>query len=108
MIQNEVFCFTGKCSFASRSDLEYYAKQAGASVTKTVTKATTILVIVDIYSASSKARKARDNEIRLIGPSTFMKMCQNKDIPVFEDTPEPLPVKKKTGKPTRRVVLRGD
>ena len=92
-----MFCFTGRCSFASRSDLEYYAKEAGALVTKTVTKATTILVIVDIHSQSSKAQKARANGIKLINPDQFMKMCQGKEIPVFEDEPEPLP--KKTPRP---------
>lgn len=75
-LKNAVFCFTGK-SPKPRTKMTAIAINAGASVTKSVTKATTILVIADPASTSSKARKARDIGIDLISPEQFFGMCDN-------------------------------
>ncbi len=80
-LSNAVFCFTGK-SPKPRTQMTAIAINAGASVTKSVTKATTILVIADPASTSSKARKARDIGINLISPKQFFEMCNNNGDPV--------------------------
>lgn len=72
--KNVVFCFTGKGPM-SRNEMTAIAIKAGASVTKSVTNETTILVIIDMDSQSTKARKARENGIELIGPETFFTLC---------------------------------
>ncbi len=72
--KNMVFCFTGKGPFP-RDQMEAIAIKAGASVTKSVTNATTILVIMDMNSQSTKAKKARAAGIDLMGPQTFLAMC---------------------------------
>lgn len=69
-----VFCFTGK-SPKTRTEMQAIAINAGASVTKTVTRGTTILVIADANSTSSKATKAREIGIDLISPEQFFDMC---------------------------------
>jgi len=74
--KNMVFCFTGKGPMP-RSQMEAMAINAGASVTKSVNNRTTILVIMDMDSQSTKARKARENGIDLIGPETFISMCNS-------------------------------
>lgn len=78
-----VFCFTGKGPF-SRKEMTNMATKAGASVTKSVTNETTILVIMDMNSQSAKARKARKNGIDLIGPQTFLVMCNIKNDASYE------------------------
>lgn len=61
--------------------MEAIAIQAGAQVTKSVNSRTTILVIADANSMSSKAQKARLGGIHLISPEQFFDMCQSsKDI----------------------------
>jgi BRCT domain type II-containing protein len=72
--KNTVFCFTGK-SPKPRHEMEAIATKAGASVTKTVTNQTTILVLADMNTQSAKAKRARANGIELIGPQTFFSMC---------------------------------
>lgn len=71
-----VFCFTGKGPF-SRKEMTNMATKAGASVTKSVTNETTILVIIDMdmNSQSAKAKKARRKGVKLIGQETFFMMC---------------------------------
>ena len=76
--KNIVFCFTGKGPLP-RSEMAAIAIKAGASVTKSVTNDTTILVIMDMNSQSAKAKKARKNGIDLIGPQTFFVMCNVKN-----------------------------
>jgi BRCT domain type II-containing protein len=75
--KNIVFCFTGKGPLP-RNQMTDIAIKAGASVTKSVTNETTILVIMDMNSQSTKAKKARENGIDLIGPQTFFLMCNAK------------------------------
>lgn len=75
-LKNAVFCFTGK-SPKPRTQMTAMAIDAGASVTKSVTRQTTILVIADPASTSSKARKAREIGIDLISPEQFFEMCSN-------------------------------
>lgn len=55
--------------------MERIAINAGASVTKSITNKTTILVIANANSMSAKARKARENGIDLISPEQFFEMC---------------------------------
>jgi len=74
-LKSAIFCFTGK-SPKPRSEMEAVAINAGASVTKSVTNKTTILVIADADSQSAKARKARELGIDLISPQQFFEMCQ--------------------------------
>lgn len=75
-VKNAVFCFTGK-SPKTRPEMTTIAINAGAQVTSSVTKQTTILVIADANSMSSKARKARERGIDLISPSQFFVMCNS-------------------------------
>lgn len=75
-LKTAVFCFTGK-SPKSRQEMEAIAIKAGASVTKSVNDRTTILVITDVNSTSSKAKKARANSIYMISPSQFFMMCSS-------------------------------
>lgn len=72
--KNTVFCFTGKGPI-SRNEMTAIAIKAGASITKSITNTTTTLVIMDMNSTSTKARKARENGIELIGPQTFFQLC---------------------------------
>ena len=74
-LKDAVFCFTGKAPVWHRREMETFAINAGASVTKSVTDKTTILVIADANSTSSKANKARAAGIDLISPSQFLEMC---------------------------------
>lgn len=76
--KNIVFCFTGKGPL-TRSEMTAIAIKSGASVTKSVTNETTTLVIMDMNSQSTKAKKARANGIDLIGPQTFLAMCDTKN-----------------------------
>lgn len=71
-----VFCFTGK-SPKPRKEMEAIAIKAGASVTKSVNDRTTILVITDVNSSSSKAQKARAYAIDMISPSQFFMICSS-------------------------------
>lgn len=73
-LKTAVFCFTGK-SPKTRPQMEAIAIQAGAQVTKSVNSRTTILVIADANSMSSKAQKARFGGIDLISPQQFFDMC---------------------------------
>lgn len=105
--KNIVFCFTGKGPM-SRSQMENTAIKAGASVTKFITNATTILVIMDMNSQSAKAKKARANGLELIGPMTFFLMCMagNNSYSDYEVQNEKKIISEQIKKPlTRRVVL---
>lgn len=103
-----VFCFTGK-SPKTRVEMEAIAIQAGASVTKSITNKTTILVIADATSNSSKARKARVNDINLISPSQFFLMCSHTTKSSSSDIVSQVKVKKPNQKTqhssTRRIQL---
>ena len=114
--QEDVFCFTGKCP-EPRSVMEAIAINAGASVTKSIAKSTTILVIADPNSMSAKARKARDNGIIIISPSEFFELCNkveyvsdNGTFTIESNTIiEPKPIKqrnkKKRHSSARRIEL---
>lgn len=73
-LTDAIFCFTGKAP-KTRAEMESIAIKAGASVTKSITNSTTILVIADANSMSSKAKKARVNGIDLISPQQFFDLC---------------------------------
>ena len=82
-IKEAVFCFTGK-SPKTRPEMQAIAIKAGASVTKSVTSKTTILVIADANSTSNKAQKARSLGIDLISPEQFFMIC-NSIIPSSDE-----------------------
>ena len=69
--KGETICFTGK-SPKTRPEMSQLAESAGASVSNSVNANTTILVIADTDSMSSKAVKARKRGIRLILPEDFL------------------------------------
>jgi DNA ligase (NAD+) len=66
-------CFTGK-STRKRSELEAFAKEAGASVKKSVTKDLTYLVLADPNSTSTKVKAARKNGTECISEEAFLGM----------------------------------
>lgn len=84
-LTNVIFCFTGK-SPKTRSEMESMAIKAGASVTKSITSKTNILVIADPASMSSKAVKARKTEICMISPEQFFDMCKHGTVEGINST----------------------
>jgi DNA ligase (NAD+) len=66
-------CFTGK-SIRKRPELEKLAKEAGASVKKSVTKDLTYLVLADPNLTTAKARAARKNGTLLLSEEDFITM----------------------------------
>lgn len=108
VLTEAIFCFTGK-SPKTRVQMEQIAIQAGGSVTKSITGKTTILVIADATSNSSKARKARSNGIDLISPSQFFLICSHVDKKNSVDKVSQISVKKPNQKTrhslTRRIEL---
>ncbi len=74
VFDGETICFTGK-SPKTRPEMSHLAEVAGASVSNSVGGNTTILVIADINSASSKAVKARKLGIKLMSPEDFLALC---------------------------------
>jgi DNA ligase (NAD+) len=66
-------CFTGKFT-RKRPELEKLAKEAGASVKKSVTRDLTYLVMADPNSTTAKARAARKNGTRLLSEGDFIAM----------------------------------
>lgn len=75
-ISTVVFCFTGKAP-KPRKEMEAIAIKTGASITKSVTNKTTILVIANPNSMSSKAQKARAMGVDLISPKEFFTICSD-------------------------------
>lgn len=69
--EGETICFTGK-SPKPRSEMGRLAEVAGASVVNSISNKTTILVIADVSSTSSKVVKARELGIKLISPQDFL------------------------------------
>ncbi len=105
-IKNTVFCFTGK-SPQTRPKMEAIAMKAGASVTKSITSKTTILVIADASSMSSKAQKARMMGIDLISPQQFFALCEDSPSGTMQFSIEkPKPVSKPSGKRRHSSVRR--
>ncbi len=71
VFDGEKICFTGK-SPKPRAEMTILAESAGATVSNSVSSDTTILVIADICSTSSKADKARKMGIQLMPPEDFL------------------------------------
>lgn len=78
VFSGEVICFTGK-SPKPRKEMSSLAEAAGASVSSSVTNSTTVLVIADPDSQSSKAVKAREMGIILISPEEFLEQVELKE-----------------------------
>lgn len=105
-IKNSVFCFTGK-SPQTRPKMEAIAIKAGASVTKSITNKTTILVIADASSMSSKAKKARTMGIDLISPQQFFTLCEDSQSGAVQFSIEkPVPVSKPSEKRRHSSIRR--
>jgi DNA ligase (NAD+) len=71
VFKGDVICFTGK-SPKTRPEMIALAESAGASVSSSVNSNTTILIIADTNSTSSKAVKARKIGIKLMSPEDFL------------------------------------
>jgi DNA ligase (NAD+) len=71
VFDGETICFTGK-SPKTRPEMTAMAESAGASVSSSVGSSTTILVIADTKSTSSKAVKAREMGVKLMLPEDFL------------------------------------
>lgn len=63
-------CFTGTMS-RSREDCHHLASQYGLIVQESVTKKLDILVVADQNTESTKAKKARENSVRIINEDAF-------------------------------------
>lgn len=113
-LKTAVFCFTGKAP-KTRAQMEVIAIKAGADTTKHITSKTTILVIADANSKSSKAVKARSQGVDLISPSQFFLMCNNitasngsgqiSQITVKKPKPITKPSEKRKHSSVRRIQL---
>ena len=66
-LAGKTFVLTGKMEHA-RSYYEELIKKAGGKIASAVSKTTDFLVIADVYSQSSKAKKARELGTKLISP----------------------------------------
>jgi len=78
-IENEVFCFTGKCC-RPRNQLQAIAAKAGASFSTSITNATTTLVCGNKNSKASKMMRAKTLGLRIITDFEFLALVQNKPI----------------------------
>lgn len=70
--------FTGECSMP-RAELERLAHDAGLVVRGSVSKRTTLLVIADPHSQSTKARAARDAGVRIVSEQVFLTLATTVD-----------------------------
>jgi BRCT domain type II-containing protein len=65
--------------------MEATAIKAGASITKSITQKTTILVVADLNTTlapiSSKMVKAQELGIDMISPKAFFEMCDSINVP---------------------------
>jgi len=110
-LKSAVFCFTGK-SPKPRDQMTAIAVQAGASITASITKSTTILVIADANSKSQKAEKAREMDIDLISPEQFFEMCKNQTLSNTVDNisrvyiTKPKPINKNSNEKRRHSSVR--
>ena len=68
-------CFTGTMS-RPRETCQKIARIAGLEIKDDVTKSLDILVVADLNTQSSKARKARQYSIRIVGESAFFKLIK--------------------------------
>jgi len=101
MLNDEVICFTGK-SPKPRKEMMKIANRAGATVSNSITKKVTILVMADINSSSNKAVKARSMGIQLITPETFFQLANEKNTSTIINGHIQHP---KKNQPRRRIVL---
>ncbi|RLC88990.1 MAG: hypothetical protein DRJ03_00070 [Chloroflexi bacterium] len=114
VLKTAVFCFTGR-SPKTRPEMEAIAINAGAQVSSSVNGRTTILVIADANSLSSKAQSARDRDIDLISPAQFFLMCgsataSNGDgrisqVKIRKPKPVTKPTEKRKHSSVRRIEL---
>lgn len=74
VLKDAVFCFTGK-SPKTRIEMQHIAYNAGAKVTRSISGNTTILVVADPNSQSSKVVKAQQLGLDMISPKQFFDMC---------------------------------
>ena len=79
IFDGDIICFTGK-SPKTRPEMTALAESAGASISSSVGPNTTILVIADMESTSSKAIKARKLEIVFMSPEDFLSQVEDKCV----------------------------
>lgn len=73
------FVVTGDLEqFANRKELQALIEQGGGKVTGSVTKNTNFLINNDIYSESTKNKKARELGIPILSEAAFMEMFMEK------------------------------
>lgn len=114
ILKNAVFCFTGK-SPKPRKEMVAIANKAGATVTQSVINMTTILVITDANSMSTKAKKAYALGIDLISPEQFFEMCGSvtasnsgskiSQVHIKKPKPATKPTEKRKHSSVRRIEL---
>lgn len=75
-------CFTGSLNTMSRSEASELAEKAGYKVLGGVTQKLTYLVTNDVYSNSSKNKKAKEYNITIINEQQFLELVKNKDVTV--------------------------
>mgnify|MGYP000424535574 CR=1 FL=1 len=72
-LSDEIICFTGKMTSNTRDEMAMIAKEAGAKVTNSLTKACTLLVMGDKVGASKMA-KADKNNVKMISEADFFNL----------------------------------
>ncbi len=69
------FCITGSLSM-KRSDLQKLIKENGGEAVSTVTKKTNFLITNDTESSSSKFKKAKELDIKILNETQFLEMIK--------------------------------
>ena len=71
------FCITGSLSM-KRSELQKLIKANGGEAVSTVSKKTNFLITNDVESSSSKFKKAKELEVKIINETIFLEMIKKK------------------------------
>lgn len=75
-LEGKVFVITGSVDhFPNRNELKAYIEQLGGKVTGSVSKNTDYLINNDIYSTSSKNKKANELGIPILSEEDFLKLA---------------------------------
>ena len=85
-IKRKSICFTGKLRNFTRNQARAMAVNAGMVIYEAVLTDLDYLVMADLNSTSSKARKARRYGVKLISEDDFLKMMDLDKTKVEADT----------------------
>lgn len=77
-LQGKSFCFTGSLSTMTRSAAQDRVREAGGTVTSSVTKGLSFLVTNDPQSGSSKNQKATKLGVPILDEDRFVEMLEEK------------------------------